>query len=96
MSQSVSVNEANSTSSPASSTGGPTSTSSPTSTAIPALSTQSSVPSQLTAINNQLRAQLLSSALKSSLLGASCGLGLSFLLFRRKQSKQVNERNYNF
>jgi hypothetical protein len=64
-----------------------TSNSNSNSTSTSTSNSNSTLSSQLISINNQLRAQLLSSALKSSLLGASCGIGLSFLLFRRKQKK---------
>lgn len=52
----------------------------------PPLSPQSqTVADNLKKINNQIRAKIVSDALKKSAIGAVAGAAFSFLIFRRKQ-----------
>lgn len=46
-------------------------------------SNSTSIAPKLSSLHNQVRAQILSDTLKSSLIGLTTGAALSFLLFRR-------------
>lgn len=45
-----------------------------------------SIADELRNLNNQIRAKIVSDALKKGAVGAMTGAALSFLIFRRKQS----------
>lgn len=47
------------------------------------------VAAELKSLNNEIRAKIVSDALKASAIGASTGLALSFLLFRRTYTSEI-------
>ena len=62
-----------------------------TDTPVPSGPASTSVADDLRNLNNQLRAKIVSDALKKGAIGAVTGAAFSFLIFKRKQYHHLNE-----